>query len=245
MKTTGPFTVTVNEPLTLDTPIDFPIAVQISNQSPYLLSVKVSNKTMFVGPQLEQVFSLSHTTQSVTVQPTQLSGTVPSGSNSDVYATWFDAHDASELESAKTSHPVPLTANAIGSSSVETSDVTVTAPVDAAGNVSTAIASPVDSAGYVQTVSAPNTSIASSGSVALSTTSATLASAASAVYGLWVTNSGSASATVTLTVNGTALAPIIVAASATIEIDLHGMSAGGGSVTASATADCDATLIYQ
>lgn len=245
MKTTGPFAVTVNEPLTLETPIDFPIAVQISNQSPYLMSVQISNKVMFVGPQLEQVFSLSHTTQSVTVTPSQLSGSVPSGSNSDVFATWFDVHDEAELEAAKSSHPVALTANAIGSSSVVTSDVQVTAPLDSAGNVLTAVASPVDSAGYVQTVQAPNAGIVSSGSVALSTTTATLAAAASALYGLILTNSGTSAVTVTVTVNGTAQAPLIVAAGATVPIDLYGLSAAGGSVTASATADCDATLIYQ
>lgn len=245
MKTTGPFVLTPGVPLQLDTPIDFPIAVVISNQSPYLLEMQVANKTSFLSPNIETLVTLSHTTQSFTVTPQQLSGTVPSGMNSDIYATWYDQQDEAAVQAAALNRPVGLAPNSVISGSTVESNVSITAPVNANGSVETAVLSPVDSAGHVAVSVDANPQMTSSGSVALSTTAETLAASASALWNLVLSVAGSTGGTVDVLIGATTELSVWVPATSTVVVPLDGVPVpSGDTVTATSTVAATATLHY-
>lgn len=255
MKTTGPFTLTPNEPLVMQTPVDFPIAVVLSNNSPYLLELQVSNKKSFLSPNIESLVTISHTTQSFTVLPIQLSGSLASGSNHDLYATWYDKHDVDAVSAAALNRPVGLAPNSIVSGSTVSGNVTIIGPVNAAGYVLASIADALpagtNNIGSVDVASAlpagtnniGNANVGSYSHITSNTTTA-IKTSAGTLHRLVVNNPGSAwVAEIYDGTNSDAVIAIADLVSGSLEYGLA-LSTGLTVVTSGTTAG-DLTVVYN
>lgn len=133
MIVTGPYQISANVPITLTQPASFQVAVLIQNISPYELTIDISNKQFALAPLTEDVFAMPGNVQQIVINPIQLSGSIPSGSNSDIVAVWYDAND--DIQGLALSHPIPISANAVATGSAVTGDVDIVSPLGANGAV--------------------------------------------------------------------------------------------------------------
>jgi hypothetical protein len=255
VKTTGPFVLVENEPLTLETPVSFPVAVILSNNSPYLLQLQVSNKTSFLSPNVEALVTLSHTTQSFSILPLSLSGVIASGGNHDIYATWFDKQDEDLVSAAALNRPVGLAPNSVASGSTVSGNVTVIGPVNAAGYVLASLGDAIpaggNNIGSVDVASAipagsnniGNANIGSYSHIS-SNTSTAVKSSAGTLHKLVVNNPGTA--WVAEIYDGTTSDAVVAIADLVAGPLEYGLALSTGlTVVTSGTAAGDLTVVYN
>lgn len=241
-KINGPFALTVNTETDVPSPFQgssFAQAVQLGNISPYLCEVIISNKQYWLAPNTSDMFPLSPNVQSVAIVPQALSGTVPSGSNSDIIALWYD--DTDVVDPSSVLHPVPLQPNAVASGSTITGNVDITAPVDGSGNVKV---------GLETSIPAGSNDIGdvNVGSYAhISTNTTTVVKATAGVLHKIVINNPGTAWTITVYDNTTATAPEIAVATpsapGTLEFDCRFTT--GLTIVTAGTAVGDITVVYE
>lgn len=133
-KTTGPYALASGVAVQFAPPdTDLYVAFELQNNSPYQLTIYISQKEFTLAPWMQEVFDKPSTVRSISAVPSTLSGTVPAGANSDATLTWYTATD--DISVLKFNHPVALTPNTISSGSTITGNVDVTAPLTAGGAV--------------------------------------------------------------------------------------------------------------
>jgi hypothetical protein len=127
----GPYPLADGSVLTLSQPESFQLAVKLINSSPFQLTVSSGSKSYIIPPLVQDLIDIPSTVQSIVVIATSLTGTIPSGSNSDLTAVWYDAND--DVTSLKHNHPITLTANSVSSGSTVTGNVEITSPLNSEG----------------------------------------------------------------------------------------------------------------
>jgi len=132
----GPYPLADGSVLTLTQPESFQLAVKLINSSPFQLTVSSGSKSYIIPPLVQDLIDIPSTVQSIVVIASSLTGTIPSGSNSDLTVVWYDAND--DVTSLKHNHPITLTANSVSSGSTVTGNVDITSPLNADGQVEVA-----------------------------------------------------------------------------------------------------------
>ena len=134
MQVTGPFPITSGTQILTETqPSSFQQAVAVENNSPYQLTLYIANKQYTLAPYMKDLFLKPTNIQSITFDASELSGVIPSGSNSDLVLIWYGPNDTVDQQMAN--FPVALSPISVSSGSTITGNVEITAPLTANGSV--------------------------------------------------------------------------------------------------------------
>lgn len=94
---TGPYPLVVGQPLKLTPPAGAPLlqrAVQLDNQSPWLLQVSTGQLDTWLAPWVSNVYPVSGSATSVVITPQQIPGAPRTGGvSTSLTATWLDADE--------------------------------------------------------------------------------------------------------------------------------------------------------
>ncbi len=142
MQVTGPFPITSGTQILTETqPSSFQQAVAVENNSPYQLTLYIANKQYTLAPYMKDLFLKPTNIQSITFDASELSGVIPSGSNSDLVLIWYGPNDTVDQQMAN--FPVALSPISVSSGSTITGNVEITAPLAANGSVNVEVTTPV------------------------------------------------------------------------------------------------------
>ena len=134
MQVTGPFPITSGTQILTETqPSSFQQAVAVENNSPYQLTLYIANKQYTLAPYMKDLFLKPTNIQSITFDASELSGVIPSGSNSDLVLIWYGPNDTVDQQMAN--FPVALSPISVSSGSTITGNVEITAPLASNGSV--------------------------------------------------------------------------------------------------------------
>lgn len=147
MQVTGPFAVAANEEYDKSQPTPQQLAVIVMNNSPYQLTVAFSDKSYTISPYMQDLLLKPPNVNTLQISTTALSGTVPTGANSEVTLVWLNNNDHIDVRLA--AHPVPITPNSVASGSTISGSVEVT-------NCATATISTAASSTTTATIAAAN-----------------------------------------------------------------------------------------
>ena len=203
MQVTGPFPITSGTQILTETqPSSFQQAVAVENNSPYQLTLYIANKQYTLAPYMKDLFLKPTNIQSITFDASELSGVIPSGSNSDLVLIWYGPNDTVDQQMAN--FPVALSPISVSSGSTITGNVEITEPLAANGSVNVEVTTPVSAE-----ITAP---LAANGSVEIETTpaaTATITAVASSAASVAVVASNAARRGLILSNNSTE--PVLVA----------------------------------
>lgn len=154
MQVTGPFPITSGTQILTETqPSSFQQAVAVENNSPYQLTLYIANKQYTLAPYMKDLFLKPTNIQSITFDASELSGVIPSGSNSDLVLIWYGPNDTVDQQMAN--FPVALSPISVSSGSTITGNVEITAPLAANGSVNVEVTGPLTTDGSVEIETTP------------------------------------------------------------------------------------------